>query len=85
MAIYLPWLSPMTPHQANIGALTIFGYYVNVIGIITAFPAALTGFAELYAMINARGLCTIDKKSGSKLLNPVVKKVLIHVSNSLLL
>jgi hypothetical protein len=80
VAIYLPFLSPFAVDKQNLGALTVLGYFLNVFGAITSIPALLTGFAELYAMVNARGLYVTDQKTGSKTLEPVVKTTLTHVS-----
>lgn len=80
VAIYLPFLSPFAVDKQNLGAITILGYFLNVFGTITSIPALLTGFAELYAMVNARGLYVTDQKTGSKTLEPVVKTTLTHVS-----
>jgi hypothetical protein len=55
-AIYLPFLFPFTVDKENTGTITIMGYFLNVIGIICSIPAILTGFAELDAMVNTRGL-----------------------------
>jgi hypothetical protein len=78
-AIYLPALSPVIPHQANIGTLTILGYYVNVIGILTSLPAVLSGGAELYAMVKAKGMYVINRQTGAKSFNPLVKTAVTHV------
>jgi len=76
--LYVPALVPFNNDQANIGAITILGYFINVAGIITSIPSLLTGFAELYAMIKKRGLYTTDKQSGRKTIEPVVKTALTH-------
>lgn len=81
-AIYLPFLFPFTIDKENIGSITIIGYFLNVIGIVSSIPAILTGFAELYAMVNARGLFVTNQKTGSKTLEPIVKITLMHVRRS---
>jgi len=77
-AIYLPFLFPLAVDKQNTGALTIIGYFLNLIGIVASVPAILTGFAELYAMIGARGLYVADQETGDKKLEPVVKIALTH-------
>jgi len=77
-AIYLPFLFPFTVDKENVGSLTIIGYFLNIIGILSSIPAILTGVAELYAMVNARGLFVTDQKTGSKALEPIVKITLMH-------
>jgi len=54
---------------ALLNYLSLFSYASTVAAIITAIPAVLTGGAELYAMVQAKGL---DFK------NPVVKTTFIH-------
>jgi len=78
LAVYLPFLSPFAVDKENIAAFTILGYFLNLIGIITSVPAILTGFAELYAMVNSRGLYVTDQKTGAKTLEPIVKITLMH-------
>lgn len=80
--MYLPFLSPINADEANTGSLAILGYYVNVIGVVSAVPSLLTGFAELYAMVRARGIYINDEKTGYKVMEPVVKEVLTHVGEN---
>lgn len=79
VATYFPALSPFEVDTPNTGMLSIAGYFLNVIGLITAVPALLTGFAELYAMVQSRGLFVTDQNTGEQRLEPVVKRTLIHV------
>jgi hypothetical protein len=60
----LPSLSLFNPDKENTGALAIVGYFVNIIGIISSIPTLLTGFAELYGMVNKRELYVVDQKTG---------------------
>lgn len=85
VAIYVPAFSPFKVSNSNIGMLAIFGYFLNVIGLVTSVPALLSGFAELYAMIQGRGLFVMDKNTGEQKLEPVVKTTLIHVSSRIAL
>jgi hypothetical protein len=77
--LYLPTNLPFIADKENLGTLAIFGYASNILGIVTSIPAVLTGFAELYAMVNANGLYKVDEKTGEKALVPKVKMTLIHV------
>lgn len=79
LAIYFPSLSPITPDKFNTGALTILGYFANVAGLVTSIPALLTGNAELYAMVQSRGLWVTDQETETRSLEPVVKVTLLHV------
>jgi len=56
---------------ALLNYLSLFSYASTIAGLITSLPALSTGVAELYAMIQSRGL---DFKN----LDPVVKVTLIH-------
>lgn len=80
-ALFFPLFSPFTVDKENMGTVTILGYFLNVLGIVTSIPAVVTGFAELYAMITSRGLFVEDKETGTKVIEPVVKVTLMHVSS----
>jgi len=75
--LYLPANPFFYRTSDTLSALSILGYAVNVLGIITSIPAVLTGGAELYAMIQGNGLYQTDEK-GQKVLVPKVKIALIH-------
>lgn len=77
--LYLPSNPFFTRDEQNLGALSILGYAINLLGIVTSIPAILTGAAELYAMIQGNGLYQTDEK-GQKKLVPKVKIALMHVS-----
>jgi len=77
-SLFLPALFPFSIDKQNTGTITILGYFANVVGIISSIPAVITGVAELYAMINSRGLYVQDKASGQKTLDHIVKITLIH-------
>jgi len=74
---YLPTNLPFTADKENLGTLAILGYFSNILGMLTSIPALLTGFAELYAMIDANGLYQTNK-NGEKALVPKVKTTLTH-------
>lgn len=78
--IYAPYLVPFATDKQNTGTITIAGYAINLVGIVTSIPALVTGFAELYAMIQGRGLFIKDEKTGKQILEPVVKTTLTHAS-----
>jgi uncharacterized membrane protein len=82
ITLFLPSFSPLRNDKENVATLAILGYFTNVVGIIGSIPAIITGFAELYAMISARGLYIQDEASGMKILDPIVKITLTHVSTS---
>jgi len=77
MALFAPALFPFAADKENLGAITIMGYFLNMIGIFGSIPAIVTGFAELFAMISARGFY-VDNKMPEKSLDPIVKTTLIH-------
>jgi len=81
--LYLPTTLPFIADKENIATLAILGYLSNVLGIVTSIPAVLTGFAELYAMVQANGLYA-KGENGSvkepKTLVPKVKTALTHAS-----
>lgn len=81
--LYTPALVPFAVDKENTGTIAILGYFLNLTGIVTSIPAVLTGFAELYAMIQGRGLMVYDKKLDCKVIEPVVKTTLTHVCISL--
>jgi uncharacterized membrane protein len=76
--LYLPTSLPFTADKENLATLAILAYSSNVLGIVTSIPALVTGFAELYAMVQANGLYQTDEK-GVKSLIPKVKTTLTHV------
>jgi len=77
-SLYLPAIFPFDNDQENTGTITILAYFLNAVGILSAIPAVLTGFAELYAMYSTRGLFTEDGSSGKKKLDPIVRITLTH-------
>lgn len=79
VTIYFSTLSPFMNSGPTTGVLSISSYFLNVLGLITSVPALFTGFAELYAMIQSRGLFVTDQDTGEQKLEPVVKRTLIHV------
>jgi len=78
--LYTPALVPFAVDKENTGTIAILGYFLNLTGIVTSIPAVLTGFAELYAMIQGRGLMVYDKKLDCKVIEPVVKTTLTHAT-----
>jgi len=56
---------------ALLNYLSLFSYASTIAALFTSLPALTTGIAELYAMIQARGLDFSN-------LDPVVKTTLIH-------
>lgn len=80
VAIYVPALVPFEANTSNTGMLAIFGYFLNIIGLVTSVPALFTGLAELYAMIQGRGLYVKDETTGEQRLEPVVKSTLTHAA-----
>jgi len=79
-AVYTPALVPFAVDKENVGTITLVGYAINLVGIVTSIPAVATGFAELYAMIQGRGLFVKDEKTGQQILEPVVKTTLTHAT-----
>lgn len=79
--LYGPSNAFLSRDTSTLSTLSILGYAVNLLGIITSIPAVLTGGAELYAMIQGNGLYQTDEK-GQKQLVPKVKIALMHVSIS---
>lgn len=79
-AIYTPALVPFAIDKENLGTIALVGYAINLVGIVTSIPAVATGSAELYAMIQGRGLFVKDEKTGKQVLEPVVKTTLTHAS-----
>ncbi|KAH8588502.1 hypothetical protein B0O99DRAFT_746759 [Bisporella sp. PMI_857] len=77
IALVAPARSPLTPEKENTSAIIILGYFTDVIGILGSTPALTTGFAELYAMINARRLY-INNDEEKKTLDLTLKTTIIH-------
>lgn len=73
-------LRAVVPHLAEISRTA---YFSNLIGIVTAIPAALTGISELYAMISAKGIWQKirNESTGETVyagMNPTVRHGLAH-------
>jgi len=81
LTLYAPYLSPFAADKENVGTIALAGYFLNIVGILGSIPAIVTGAAELYAMVNAKGLFITDN-NGNKTLEPVVKIALLHASVS---
>lgn len=73
-------LRAVAPHLDDISKVA---YFSNLLGIVTAIPAALTGFSELYAMISSKGIWQKIKKepTGETVyagMNPTVRLGVAH-------
>jgi len=77
ITLFAPAAFSFTVDKADTGMVTIIGYFINLVGILGSIPALVTGIAELWAMLNARGLYVNDN-TDKKTLDPMVKTTLIH-------
>jgi len=73
-------LRAVVPHLAEISRIA---YFSNLLGIVTAIPAALTGISELYAMISSKGIWQKirNESTGETVyagMNPTVRHGLAH-------